>query len=67
MVRDEELEDMVMAYARHTSEPASSGTTLEFLTGRLLAKQEFRLRKWLKILKLKDAHHRNSFRREVRL
>jgi len=26
--------------------------------------QELRLRKWLKILKLKDTQHRNSFRRE---
>ncbi|KAK3284745.1 hypothetical protein CYMTET_7620 [Cymbomonas tetramitiformis] len=63
-VREEELSDLCMSFATHSSEPPSPSTALEFLTGRLLAKQEPRLRKWLKILKWKDTHHRNSFRRQ---
>jgi hypothetical protein len=32
--------------------------------GMVVSRQELRLRKWLKILKLKDTQHRNSFRRD---
>uniref|UniRef100_A0A7S0R8R3 Uncharacterized protein n=1 Tax=Pyramimonas obovata TaxID=1411642 RepID=A0A7S0R8R3_9CHLO len=61
--REEEVDDLCMAYAAHSSEPTSAATALEFLTGKLLGKQELRYRKWTKILKWKDTQHRNSFRR----
>ena len=36
---------------------------VEFLCGSLLSKTEPRFKKWVKVFKWKDTHHRNSFRR----
>ena len=50
-LREDELNAFSISFAGHCVDPPSSATAAEFICGRLLGKDEPRLRKWLKILK----------------
>ncbi|GAQ91089.1 hypothetical protein KFL_007260040 [Klebsormidium nitens] len=61
-MKDDELAGLASEYAAYTPHP-SRAAAIDFLTARLLAKNEPRVKKWTKILRWKDTAHKNAFRR----
>mmetsp|Transcript_19972 Transcript_19972/g.65050 ORF Transcript_19972/g.65050 Transcript_19972/m.65050 type:complete len:712 (-) Transcript_19972:1961-4096(-) len=63
-LREQDLNTLSHNFASHCTEPPSTEVAIEFLMRYFLSKDEPRLRKWLKLLKYKDTHHRGAFRRQ---
>ena len=61
--REDELLSLTSAFAVAVTDAPNAEQVVDFLTGRLLAKDDLRLKRLVKVLKYKDAHHRGAFNR----
>jgi hypothetical protein len=61
--REDELMVLTSAFSVAVTDVPNAAQVVDFLTGRLLAKDELRLKRLVKVLKYKDTHHRGAFSR----